>query len=61
MASQRFPRMKTPLLWTAACLFGFVAAGCDDYVQVTRDPDIRILKRATWAWQPLVEPAAARG
>ena len=61
MASQRFLRMKTPLLLTAACLFGFVAAGCDDFVQVTRDPDIRILKRATWAWQPLVEPAAARG
>jgi len=60
MASWRFPKMKMSLLVTAACLFVLVAAGCDDYVQVTRDPDVRIAKRATWAWQPLVQPAVAR-
>jgi Domain of unknown function (DUF4136) len=39
----------------------FVAAGCDEYVRVTRDPDVRIPNNATWAWRPVVEePAAAR-
>jgi hypothetical protein len=56
-----FSRMKKmALVVAAACLCGLVAAGCDDHVQVTRDPDIRIHKGATWAWQPVVEPVAAR-
>ncbi|HEY2545633.1 MAG TPA: DUF4136 domain-containing protein, partial [Candidatus Acidoferrum sp.] len=39
----------------------FVAAGCDDYVQITRDRDVHIPRNATWAWRPLVEePAVAR-
>ncbi|HEY2548478.1 MAG TPA: DUF4136 domain-containing protein [Candidatus Acidoferrum sp.] len=39
----------------------FVAAGCDDYVQITRDRDVHIPRNATWAWRPVVEePAVAR-
>jgi hypothetical protein len=39
----------------------FVAAGCDEYVRVTRDPDVRIPRNATWAWRPVVEePVVAR-
>src|ERR1700693_6277179 len=61
MASLGFPKMKkVSLVVAAACLCGLVAAGCDDRVQVTRDPDIRIHKGATWAWQPVIEPVAAR-
>jgi hypothetical protein len=60
MASWRFSKVKLPLALAAVCLFGLVAAGCDDHVQVTRDPDIRIHKGATWAWQPAVEPVAGR-
>ena len=61
MAFWRFPKMKKmSLVVAAACLCGLVAAGCDDHVQVTRDPDIRIHKGATWAWQPVAEPMAAR-
>jgi hypothetical protein len=30
-------------------------AGCDDYVQVTRDRDVRIPRNATWAWRPAME------
>jgi Domain of unknown function (DUF4136) len=56
MTSWRFPKLS---LVAAACLVGLVAAGCDDHVQITRDPDVRIAKLATWAWQP-AEPAAAR-
>jgi hypothetical protein len=37
----------------------FVFAGCDEYVQVTRDRDVHIARNATWAWRPAVEEAAA--
>ena len=57
MASWHFPRVKMSLM-AAACLGGLVAAGCDDHVQITRDPDVRIAKGATWAWRPFTEPVA---
>jgi hypothetical protein len=52
----------TRRLLTAAAFVSLIfAAGCDEYVQVTRDPDVRIAKNATWAWRPVVEePAVAR-
>ena len=59
MASWHFPRVKLSLM-AAACLCGLVAAGCDDHVQITRDPDVRIPKGATWAWRPFTEPVADR-
>jgi hypothetical protein len=59
MASWHFPRVKMSLM-AAACLCGLVAAGCDDHVQITRDPDVRIAKGATWAWRPFTEPVADR-
>jgi hypothetical protein len=59
MTAWSFTKMRMPLV-AAACLFALVAAGCDDRVQVTRDPDILIAKGATWAWQPFTEPVAAR-
>jgi hypothetical protein len=48
-------------LLTAAAFVSliFVFAGCDEYVQVTRDRDVRIPKNATWAWRPAVEEAPA--
>jgi Domain of unknown function (DUF4136) len=58
MASWHFSKIKMSLLVTAVGLCGLVAAGCDDRVQVTRDPDIRIAKHATWAWQPAEAVAA---
>jgi hypothetical protein len=51
---------KMALVVAAAGLCGLFAAGCDDHVQVTRDPDIRIHRGATWAWQPVVEPVNTR-
>ena len=53
----------TGRLLTAAALLSlvFVAAGCDEYVQITRDHDAHIPRNATWAWRPVVEePAVAR-
>jgi hypothetical protein len=47
-------------LLTAGALFSLIfVAGCDEYVQVTRDRDVRIARNATWAWRPAVEEAAA--
>lgn len=51
---------KSALLAVSALFFGFLLAGCDDYVQITRDPDVRIPKLATWAWRPAPEPSKAR-
>src|SRR5882757_9447443 len=53
-------KWKMPLMLTAAVMFAFVAAGCDDHVQITRDPDVRIRQGATWAWAPEPQLAAAR-
>jgi hypothetical protein len=50
-----------PLLVATVALSGvFLAAGCDDHVQITRDPDVRIAKHATWAWRPVSAPSNAR-
>lgn len=51
---------KSTLLAVTALFCGFLLAGCDDYVQITRDPDVRIAKLATWAWRPAPEPSKAR-
>lgn len=50
---------KSTLLAVTALFCGFLLAGCDDYVQITRDPDVRIPKLATWAWRPAPEPSKA--
>ena len=51
---------KSSLLAVSAFLCGILFAGCDDYVQITRDPDVRIHKLATWAWRPVTEQAKSR-
>jgi len=52
----------TSRLLTAAAFVSLIfVAGCDEYVRVTRDPDVRIPRNATWAWRPFVEePAVGR-
>jgi hypothetical protein len=52
---------KRSSLGVAATLCSaLLLGGCDDYVQITRDPDIRIRKLATWAWRPATEQTKAR-
>jgi hypothetical protein len=48
------------LLYVAALLSLIFVAGCDEYVRIIRDHDVRIPNKATWAWRPAVEerPAA---
>jgi uncharacterized protein DUF4136 len=60
MASWRFPKAKPSFLVATACLCGFLIAGCDERVQVTRDQDVRIAKHATWAWRPVAAPSSGR-
>jgi hypothetical protein len=44
-------------LMAAVLLGGMVLAGCDDNVEILRDPDVRIAKGMTWAWRPMTPPA----
>ena len=60
MAHWKMAYRKSTLLAVLALFCGFLQAGCDDYVQITRDPDVRIPKLATWAWRPAPEPSKAR-
>jgi len=60
LSGSRAPKWKMPLVLAAAVMFAFVAAGCDDHVQVTRDPDVKIRPGATWAWTPEPQLAATR-
>lgn len=53
-------KWRVPLMMTAAVAFAFVAAGCDDHVRITRDPDVRIRKGASWAWAPEPQLATSR-
>jgi hypothetical protein len=49
------------LLTAGAFLSLIFVVGCDEYVQVTRDRDVRIARNATWAWRPAVEEATRPG
>jgi Domain of unknown function (DUF4136) len=60
MKSLQVRQVRPALLVAAACLFGFAIAGCDDRVQITRDPDVRIARGMTWAWRPAPEDKSAR-
>ena len=49
----------TKRLFTAGAFLSLLfVGGCDEYVRVTRDRDVRIARNATWAWRPAVEEAA---
>jgi hypothetical protein len=53
------PSKTTKRFLTAGAFLSLLfAAGCDEYVQVTRDRDVRIARNATWAWRPAAEEAA---
>ena len=49
-----------PALIAAAFAAAALLAGCDEYVHITRDPDLRISKHATWAWQPMTQRSGSR-
>jgi hypothetical protein len=41
-------------------LIGLVLAGCNDGVEILRDPDVRFAKGMTWAWRPMAPALTAR-
>jgi hypothetical protein len=41
-------------------LVGLILAGCNDDVEILRDPDVKFAKGMTWAWRPLAPPPSAR-
>jgi hypothetical protein len=48
-------------LMATVLLGGMVLIGCNDNVEVLRDPDVKIAKGMTWAWRPVTPPPAAQG
>jgi hypothetical protein len=48
------------LLLSAVLAGGMALAGCDDDVEVIRDPEIRIVKGTTWAWRPVNMPETVK-
>jgi Domain of unknown function (DUF4136) len=61
MLSQRLVQARTPLFAAAALACACLLAGCDEYVHITRDPDVHIPHHATWAWRPAQEESSHRG
>jgi Domain of unknown function (DUF4136) len=53
-------RAKPLAVGVATLLVAIVLAGCDEHVQITRDPDVRIHKGDTWAWRPAPADRGAR-
>jgi hypothetical protein len=45
-------------LMATVLLGGMVLSGCNDNVEVLRDPDVRVAKGMTWAWRPVSPPGA---
>ncbi len=45
-------------LMSAVLVGGMALSGCNDNVEVLRDPDVRIAKGMTWAWRPMTPPPA---
>jgi Domain of unknown function (DUF4136) len=60
MRSLRAINAKTVVLAAGLFAGGLFLAGCDEYVRITRDPDLRIPKHATWAWRTSPDGAEAR-
>ncbi|MGB2665480.1 MAG: DUF4136 domain-containing protein [Candidatus Acidiferrum sp.] len=47
-------------LMAAVLMGGMLANGCNDNVEVLRDPDIKVAKGMTWAWRPVTPPPQAQ-
>jgi hypothetical protein len=60
MLPQRLCNVRAAVLALGAMACAAFLAGCDEYVHVTRDPDVRIARQATWAWRPAAEEGSRR-
>ena len=53
-------RAASAVLMAGIVAGGLFLAGCDDNVEILRDPDVRVAKGMTWAWRPMNEPEGGR-
>lgn len=53
-------RAASTVLMAGLMAGGLFLSGCDDNVEILRDPDVRVAKGMTWAWRPLNAPEGAR-
>jgi hypothetical protein len=60
MLCPRLVKSRAPL-FAAALACAVLLAGCDEYVHITRDPDVHLSRHATWAWRPAQEEGSRRG
>ncbi|MGH9741102.1 MAG: DUF4136 domain-containing protein [Candidatus Acidiferrum sp.] len=58
MLHPRASKTTKKILTFAAIFAGVVAVGCNEYVRIIRDHDVRITKNAAWAWRPAVQESA---
>ncbi len=52
-------KVQTAVLMSAVLLGGLALAGCNDDVEVQRDPSVKVTKGMTWAWRPVTPPPPA--
>ena len=61
MPFQRTVKATTQVLAMGVIITSaLLLAGCDEYVHVTRDRDVRIARHASWAWKPSAEESSHR-
>lgn len=53
-------RRVSAVVAAGALLGGLVLAGCNDDVEILRDPDVKFAKGMTWAWRPMTPPPSAK-
>jgi hypothetical protein len=56
MKYRTYGKGTSPLLAAAVLVCGLLLAGCDDHIEVIRDPGIPVYKGSTWAWRPMAAP-----
>ena len=60
MLPQRLVKGRATFLAIGAIACTALLSGCDEYVHITRDPDVHIARHATWAWRPAAEETSHR-
>jgi hypothetical protein len=53
MKYRTYGKGTSPLLAATVLVCGLLLAGCDDHIEVIRDPGIPVYKGSTWAWRPM--------
>jgi len=49
-------RISSVLTLAAVLVGGLALAGCEDNVEIIRDPEVKISRGMTWAWRPVGTP-----